>query len=254
MGKILVVDDDTAIRNFCYDFLTKESHHIITASRGDQALAMIPLEKPDLILMDVKMPGEEGLSLLKKIRAKNPQTAVVIFSAFITPELETEAFGLGAVEVICKGDGAVALREKLRRVFAAKDKLMNKSTGSSVGAEKILLVDDEESIRRFLSDFFRRKGFTTLEACNGEQAIEMVKQHRPSVILLDITMPGMDGILTLKKIREFDKEVGVVMATGVQDEEIAQEAAKLGSYSYVLKPFDLKYIELVVMTRLLLAS
>jgi DNA-binding response OmpR family regulator len=254
MSKILVVDDDTAIRNFCYDFLSKDNHQIITASRGDQALSMIPLERPELILMDVKMPGEEGLSLLKKIRAKDPHMPVVLFSAFITPELETEAFGLGAVEVISKADGSLALREKLLRVLAAKDRVMNKKPAQTGPVEKILVVDDEESIRRFLSNFFKSKGFVTLEASSGEQAVEIVKAQKPSVILLDIMMPGMDGIVTLKKIREIDSEVGVVMATGLYDENLAQEAANLGSYSYVLKPFDLKYIELVVMTRLLLAS
>lgn len=93
-----------------------------------------------------------------------------------------------------------------------------------------------------------------LQAGRGEDAIALTEKEKPSIILLDINMPGMDGLLTLKKIREFDKNVGVVMATSVQDDQIAAEAARLGSYHYVLKPFDLQYLELVVMTRLLIAS
>ncbi len=120
--------------------------------------------------------------------------------------------------------------------------------------EIILVVDDDEKIRKLLTDFFQGKGFKTLAAKNGEEAISLVRSEKPSVILLDVTMPGMDGIRTLKEIRAIDPEVGVIMVTSVQDEHIAREAAELGSYHYVLKPFDLKYLELVVLTRIIIAS
>ncbi len=125
---------------------------------------------------------------------------------------------------------------------------------SILKASKILIVDDESAIRGFLSDFFKRKEYQTLEAKNGQEAVDMTRKEKPSVILMDITMPGMDGVLALRKIREFDQNVGVVMATSIQDEQIAKETAALGAYHYVLKPFDLQYLELVVLTRLTIAS
>ena len=74
------------------------------------------------------------------------------------------------------------------------------------------------------------------------------------MILLDVTMPGMDGILTLKKIREADPDAGIVMATAVQDEQIAKEAIELGAYAYCVKPFDMQYLEMVVLTRLVISA
>jgi two-component system, response regulator, stage 0 sporulation protein F len=252
MPKILLIDDELSIRNFFYDFLTRNGYAVSTASRGDQALAFLPTENPDLVLMDVKMPGETGLSLLRKLRAKDSRLPIVIFSGYVTSDLEKEAFDSGAVEVIRKDVGPAEFCEKIKKIFEAKSKIFNQAQAAR--KEKILVVDDEEPIRNFLTDFFTRKGFTVLQASRGEEAVAITQKEKPSIILLDINMPGMDGLLTLKKIREFDKNVGVVMATSVQDEQIATEAAQLGSYHYVLKPFDLQYLELVVMTRLLIAS
>ena len=118
---------------------------------------------------------------------------------------------------------------------------------------KILVVDDDPAIRKLLVEFLLTKNLQVLEATNGAEAIEMVKREKLDLILLDVSMPGMTGIETLRKIREFNKEIGVVMATANEDEATAKEAAELGSYQYVLKPFDLKYLELVVLTRLFMA-
>src|SRR5689334_19382371 len=122
MSKILVIDDETLIRNFCYDLFKREGHEVITAARGDQGLAMIGPEKPDLVLMDIAMPGETGLSLLHKIRAKHPRLPVVVFSGRITAEVEKEAFDAGAVELLTKGLDASELRSKIHKILDAKDR------------------------------------------------------------------------------------------------------------------------------------
>jgi two-component system, response regulator, stage 0 sporulation protein F len=253
MSKILVVDDETNLRDLLYEILSKQNHEVFTAARGDQALNLLGQHKIDLALLDINNPGETGFSLLKKVRAKSPELPVVIFSGNSTLEFKREAFESGAVEVIQKGLSAPELIEKINKIIQAKQRLSGENVKRSVN-EKILIVDDEENVRNLLVEFFSMKGFPTISARNGEEAIALVKSEKPAVILLDVMMPGMDGILTLKKIREFNKEVGVVMATAVEDEQIVQEAMKLGSYHYVLKPFDLQYLELVVTTRLVITS
>lgn len=253
MAKILVADDETSIRVLCYELFTRSGHEVITVPRGDQALSMLATEKPDLVLLDIHIPGESGLSLLKKMRERNPRLPLVVFSGFVTAELEKQAFEAGAVEVVQKGIEISALRDKILKVLEAKNRLFG-DTAAGKREEKILVVDDEEPVRRLLVEFFSRKGFSVQAAKNGEEAVQMVEKIKPSVVLLDMRMPGMDGLVTLKKIREIAPEVGVVMATAVQDEEIAKEASALGAYHYVLKPFDLQYLELVVLTRLAIAS
>ena len=254
MSKLLIVDDETSIRNLCYDMFTAEGYKVVTAARGDQAMTMLAQEKPDLAIIDLQMPGETRLSLLHKIREKFPRMPVVLFSGFVDADTEKEAFEAGAVEILQKGGDVSGLKGKIKKILEAKDRILGNADGETTRSEKILIVDDESAIREFLSDFFRKKGFQTFEAKNGLEAVEMTRKEKPSVILMDITMPGMDGVLALKKIREFDTEVGVVMATSIQDEQIAKETAALGAYHYVLKPFDLQYLELVVLTRLTIAA
>lgn len=74
------------------------------------------------------------------------------------------------------------------------------------------------------------------------------------LILLDIKLPGMDGIVTLKRLREMDDKVGVIMITGVQEQEAFEQVKKLGAYEYIVKPFDLDYLETCVLVRMSLVS
>lgn len=253
MSKIFVVDDDSQVRSFCYDLFTEEGHEVATFPSGEKLLALLSQDRPDLVLLDFQLTEESGLSILKKIpQTKGKIIPVVIFSGSINAEFEKRCYEAGAVEVIHKGLDAKDLSFKINKIIAAKHRLLGEPDASPKG--KILIVDDEESIRNLLSEFFQGKGYKILLAKNGEEAVALVKRERPSVILLDIVMPGMDGILTLKKIREIDSQVGVVVATSVSDEEVAREAVALGAYAYVLKPFDLTYIGMVVMTRVTIAA
>ena len=82
----------------------------------------------------------------------------------------------------------------------------------------------------------------------------MAQSEDPAVVLLDINMPEMDGLTTLKKLRDINAKLGVVMVTGVQDDEKVKKAIELGAYGYVLKPFDFLYLNLVVMSKLIIAE
>ncbi len=117
--------------------------------------------------------------------------------------------------------------------------------------KKILVVDDDLAVCNMLAKFLIKKDYHTVIALSGEEAIRKVKEERPHVVLLDIRMPGMDGVETLKKIREIDKEVGVVMITAVKEEETGKKCLELGAYDYITKPLSLDYLETVLMVKLL---
>jgi UDP-3-O-[3-hydroxymyristoyl] N-acetylglucosamine deacetylase len=103
----------------------------------------------------------------------------------------------------------------------------------------ILIVDDEESIRRSLSGVLQDEGYTVLLAADGEQALAMINDMALSLVLLDIWMPGMDGIETLKKIKEINPELPVVMISGHATIATAMTATKLGALDFIEKPLDL---------------
>ena len=109
--------------------------------------------------------------------------------------------------------------------------------------EKILVVDDEIEVCNLLEEFLTKKGYEVIIATSGREAIEKFKIGKPKLILLDIQMPEMNGIEVIKKIREIDKDVAILMATAVMDENIAKEAMELGASDYIVKPFDLDYLE-----------
>ena len=141
---------------------------------------------------------------------------------------------------------------QIKRIVKAKEGIFQVPAGQE--RKSLLIVDDEEGVRRVLREFFKRKGFDVFEAESGEQALQLIRSTNVSAVLLDIKMPGMDGLETLKKILEINPEIGVVMATAVQDDEKIKKAIELGAYSYVLKPFDFSYLELVVMSKLIIAG
>lgn len=256
MSKILIADDDTSVRKLCYEVFTSSGHEVVTVPRGQEMIDLLVQEKPDIVLLDIQMPGESGLSILRRMPViKGRRVPVIIFSGCVTAEIEKQAYDAGAVEVILKGIDIVELRQKVEKILSLKHEIFGEPADfHKLGKSKILIVDDEENIRTLLIEFFEQKGFNVLAARNGEEALRLVEKEKPSSVLVDITMKGMDGMIILKKIKEINPEIGVVMATAVQDEQIAREATSLGAYAYVLKPFDLQYLELVVMTRLMIAS
>jgi len=118
--------------------------------------------------------------------------------------------------------------------------------------EKILVVDDEQEICNMLKEFLTLKGYVVTAVLNGEEALVKIKEEKPVVVLLDIKMPGMDGIEVLKKIKEIDKQIPVVvMITAVKDEDIARKCMDLGAYDYITKPLSLEYLETVLAVKLL---
>jgi two-component system response regulator AtoC len=115
---------------------------------------------------------------------------------------------------------------------------------------KVLVVDDEKVIRDTLEAFLKKKGYEVVTAASAMEGIEKLRKEKPKVILLDIRMPGLSGVDAIEKIREVDKNVGIIMATAVIDEDIARESIELGASDYIVKPFDLNYLEKSLMVKL----
>ena len=108
---------------------------------------------------------------------------------------------------------------------------------------KVLVVDDEPEAVELLVEFLSSKGYEVLTATSGEEALRRVREDRPHLVLLDIRMPKMSGLEVLKRIREIDPEMGVIMVTAVNEEDVGRQALELGAFDYIVKPLDLKYLE-----------
>ena len=120
--------------------------------------------------------------------------------------------------------------------------------------QRVLVVDDEPKAIELLQEFLTVKGYEVLTAPNGEEALRKVKEDRPHLILLDICMPKMDGLEVLKRVREIDQEVGVIMVTAVHEEETGRQALKMGAFDYITKPLDFQYLERSLWTKIMLMT
>ena len=115
-----------------------------------------------------------------------------------------------------------------------------------MSGETILIVDDEESVRNSLAGVMRDEGYEVVTAASGKEGIELLHEAQPALVLLDIAMPGMDGIETLQRLKEIRPDLPVVMVTGHGTIETAVKTTKMGAYDFILKPPELEPLTLVV--------
>ena len=114
------------------------------------------------------------------------------------------------------------------------------------GLTKILVVDDEEEIRSLLAAVLEGKGFEVVAAEDGAAALEQVPREQPAVVLMDLTMPRMNGMDALPEIKRLDPEIPVIICTAHTDLPTAVRAMKLGAYDYITKPFDMELLGLTL--------
>ncbi len=118
----------------------------------------------------------------------------------------------------------------------------------------VLVVDDERVVRSLLGRFLRAKGYNSLFASNGQDALNIIRGNRVHLAILDIRMPGgIDGIETLKNIKEMNEDIAVILITGFGSEETRKLGSNLGAYAYIEKPLNLSdianYVEGIVAAR-----
>lgn len=112
--------------------------------------------------------------------------------------------------------------------------------------KKLLIVDDQNGIRVLLLEVFGSEGYETYQASNGKLALDIVKHEKPDLVLLDMKIPGMDGLEILKRIREIDTEIKVIMMTAYGELDMIKEAMELGSLAHFTKPFDIDELRIAV--------
>lgn len=118
----------------------------------------------------------------------------------------------------------------------------------------IVVVDDDPDTREMLRFFFTKKDYEVTCVENSEKVFAMIKERKPNLVLLDINMSGMNGLSSLKKLKEIDENLGVITISGNSDMDVAKEAMNLGASDYITKPFNMEYLELSVVTQIFLAE
>ena len=200
--KVLVIDDDPDIHTLIAENLKETGSEFLRALDGEEGLKLAREARPDLILLDIRMPNKDGWEVLHDLKA-NTITAgipVVIMSSVDNTSL---GFSLGAADYLVKPVQRDGLFQALARL----------SIGP--GSGYILVVDDDHESATVVKEALEIKDFTVAVAYNGKQALQAVKQQIPRLIVLDLMMPVMDGFETLAQLRSepATKDIPVVILT-----------------------------------------
>ena len=115
---------------------------------------------------------------------------------------------------------------------------------------EVLVIDDEAQVRELVIEFLREHGYQAESAEDGEIGLELALELRPRIILLDIKMPGVGGVETLKRLRELLPHAAVIMMSGYAEHATALESLMCGAHDFIEKPFDLEYLERVLAVKM----
>lgn len=117
MAKILVIDDEVGIRNLLDTLLHRKGYDVVLADNGQKGLAVFRRERPDVVVLDLKMPGMDGFTVLQQVRSLNPTQPVIILTGAATPEMEQQVRALGVSEFVEKEFSLHLLGDSLKRLL-----------------------------------------------------------------------------------------------------------------------------------------
>ncbi len=265
MERILVVDDEVDGRDLLEAILTEAGYQVELAEGGPAALARATAASPDLILLDLMMPGMSGFEVCERLKREPATGAVPIIVVTALGQVADKEAALisGADDFVTKPirpedlRARVAAMLKVRRIHQELDRTLaylheldaarhaqrRESLASVVGgasppvatAPPVLLVDDEVLSRRLYGDLLAEHGFRVFAACDGAQALELARQHPVEAAILDVMMPGVSGLEVLERLHAQDPELPVIMLTAHASSRNAIAALKLGAFDFIVK-------------------
>ena len=275
---VLIVDDEQLYCDLLGAILSRSGYEVVTALTGLDGIKLFKQKRPRFTLLDLRLPDIHGIEVLKEIRKIDREAAVMVLTNWGTDYMEQQARQLGVRDFFSKkitldtimaslagaplvdvpvaaggadgspgaGDGGAS-----QPAGAAIAAAPASTAGTAVPPEKekseqILVVDDEPEIRDVLSQFLTQRGYGVRVAFGGAEALSLMEKERPALIILDIYMPGINGIGVLRELFERKSTVPVILLTGSQDEKLLAESMDLGAVEIIGKPIDLEQLALAV--------
>jgi DNA-binding NtrC family response regulator len=220
--KVLLVDDEKEFVESLSERLELRDFDAYVVYDGEQALEAIKDGKHDVMVLDLRMPGIDGIEVLRRAKKSNPDVQVIVLTGHGTEKDEEQAKKLGAFAYLKKPVEIDHL------VGAIKKEKM-----------KVLLVDDEKEFVESLSERLELRNLEADIAHDGEQALEAIKKGKHDFMVLDLRMPGIDGIEVLRRVKKSNPDVQVVVLTGHGTDKDEEQAKKLGAFAYLKKPADI---------------
>ncbi len=236
MKKVLVADDEAKSRELLRTVLEKSGYEIVEAADGVEALRNARDQKPDLLILDLHMPGLDGFGVVEEFRS-DPEFAMTPVMALTASAMHGDrerALAAGFTSYISKPISLSILRSEVERLLTLGTLMPATSPAIS-----LLIIDDNTKSLELLSSALAQPDLLILTASDPEQGLDLVYSKHPQIVLTDLVMPHMTGIEVLERIMEFDPSTEVILMTAHYTTETAVEAIKKGASDYLNKPISL---------------
>jgi signal transduction histidine kinase/DNA-binding response OmpR family regulator len=218
-GTVLVIDDEPAVREIVTRFLGREGFRVVTAATGEEGLRLARTLAPDVITLDVLMPGMDGWAVLAGLKA-DPLLADIPVVMLTIVEEKNLGYALGAADYLVKPLDRDRLLEVIRRHRPDRP---------------VLVVDDDAELRGLIRRVLEREGHSVMEADNGVSGLARIRERLPGLVLLDLIMPEMDGFDFLEQFRRQEAWRGIpVVVVTARDLTVEDRARLSGSVERVL--------------------
>lgn len=231
--KVLVVDDDCRIVKTTCDILKIKGYQASAAYSGDEGVEKVRTEMPDCVLMDIKMPGIDGIEAMKQMHKIAPSLPVILISAYATDNLLQDAKHSGAYAVLSKPIN-------FQVILTFLDLLREE--------ESILVVDDDPEFCRTLQDILTLRGFHVETEEEPQKVLADIEMNRKLVVVLDLNLGSVSGVDVLQRIRSRYPSLPVVLVTGYRREmgDAIETAFEIGAYTCLYKPFEINSLLQVI--------
>ena len=225
MKRVLVVDDDRHMVRTLSDVLEFKGWEVGNAYSGEEAVNAAATKSYDVILMDVKMPGMDGVDAFKAIKSLRPDATVVLMTAYAAQDRLAEAERSGVWRVLSKPVNIPALIELLG--------------GAMSDSRPVLLVDNDASFLRTLSDVLRLRGYQTVNAATIEEATSLMRERRPVAVLLHTNVKAATVQDAVQRVHGVGPSVALILYSGRSEtmHEIQTQVPSDWVRAYLQKPF-----------------
>jgi PAS domain S-box-containing protein len=226
---VLVVEDDYDIAQLISHHLTDKGYVVSTAGRAEDAFQAARTERPDLITLDIYLPGADGFELLQHLKSDETTADIPVVIVSVLAD-KNQGLRLGAVDYMTKPLDEQLLLNTIGRVLA--------------GTGKVLVVDDDRDTQILLRQVLSNLGIDVRTTASGRRALELVQQDKFDLILLDLKLPGgVDGYQVLTQLKQNEQTAGVpviVLTGSLTSEEVKrQKVLALGADRFLTKPFEI---------------
>jgi len=192
--KVLLIEDEELTRNLLKRVMEKEGYSVIVADNGERGLELFNIEKPDIVVTDIKMPGLDGEEVLYRIKRLGPATEVILITGHGDIETVIHALREGALDYIKK---PINVDQLLLSLGRAQEKISENK--KIIPKTSLLILEDDQSTREKLAQILKKEGFNILTGSNGEEGIALFMQNKVDILLVDVNMPKkMDSKYCMK--------------------------------------------------------